>query len=157
MRPVSSLAVLLLSAALVSTSGCARSGPATAEELLHADSAFSALSVREGSAFAFHAYMAEDGRVLPRAAAPVGREFFTRLRTLPPDGSVLTWEPLAADIAASGDLGYTYGQYTETTPDSSGRIRKTHGYYVTVWKRQDDGSWKFVFDTGNQLPGGSGE
>ncbi len=59
-------------------------------------------------------------------------------------GATLTWEPQAAEVARSGDLGYTYGLYTVTTKDTS-----FQGTYVSIWKKQKDGSWKFVLDTGN--------
>ena len=62
---------------------------------------------------------------------------------------VLTWEPDFADVAKSGDLGYTWGRYTYTSFDST--ESPSCGFYVTIWKKQLDGSWRFVFDAGNQL------
>jgi len=59
--------------------------------------------------------------------------------------NVLSWEPLDADIAASGDLGYTYGIYTVHLPDST-----ILGTYATVWKKNLNGQWKFVLDVGNE-------
>ena len=64
-------------------------------------------------------------------------------------GSPLTWEPTRAEIAASGDLGYTFGNYKIRTGDEV----RSHGVYVTVWKKQPDGSWKYVLDGGNGTPG----
>jgi hypothetical protein len=29
---------------------------------------------------------------------------------------------------------------------------KRYGNYMSVWKKQDDGSWKFVLDGGNTTP-----
>jgi len=56
-----------------------------------------------------------------------------------------TWEPLAGDIAKSGELGYTYGTYTfkkDTILEQ--------GTYVSIWKKNNDGNWKYVLDTGNE-------
>src|SRR6266496_5162939 len=62
-----------------------------------------------------------------------------------PAGAVLSWWPLGAEIAQSGDLGCSVGEAT---------IESLHHYskYLTVWKRQQDGGWKFVADGGNQRP-----
>jgi ketosteroid isomerase-like protein len=54
---------------------------------------------------------------------------------------VLRWEPLGAEV--SGNLGYTYGLY---------RSSNGYGKYVSVWKKQRDGSWKIVVDAGNTSP-----
>lgn len=58
----------------------------------------------------------------------------------------LQWSPNFIDVAESGDLGYTYGTYTFTYRDTSGVIRESRGIFHTVWKRQPDGSWRFVWD-----------
>ena len=58
----------------------------------------------------------------------------------------LEWAPDFADVSASGDLGYTYGKYTLTTVDSLGHMTQSNGIFHTVWKRQADGKWRFVWD-----------
>lgn len=57
-----------------------------------------------------------------------------------PKGPDLVWWPLWAGIARSGDLGFTTGPYTQ-----GGEPRS---YYFTVWSKQPDGSWKWLFDGG---------
>jgi ketosteroid isomerase-like protein len=49
-------------------------------------------------------------------------------------------------VSACGDLGYTWGSYTFTATDSLGATHRSEGIFHTVWKRQPDGSWKFVWD-----------
>jgi ketosteroid isomerase-like protein len=61
----------------------------------------------------------------------------------------LRWDPVTADIAASGELGYTFGRWTSEGKGPDGKLREIRGYYFTVWKRQSDGSWKVVVDFGN--------
>ena len=58
----------------------------------------------------------------------------------------LDWKPDFVDVALSGDLGYTYGKYTYTTTDSIGKSKVIEGVFHTVWKRQTDGKWKYVWD-----------
>ncbi len=60
----------------------------------------------------------------------------------------LQWSPTKVDVSKSADIGYTFGTWTLTKTDGS----KLFGVYYTVWKKQQDGSWKFIFDTGNTTP-----
>ena len=46
----------------------------------------------------------------------------------------------------SRDLGYTYGHYTFSYIDSGGNKIENKGVFHTVWKRQSDGTWRFVWD-----------
>lgn len=51
------------------------------------------------------------------------------------------------EIAHSGDLAYTRGQYTLTmTNASTNKPEMSTGHYLTVWKKQADGKWKAVED-----------
>ena len=50
-------------------------------------------------------------------------------------------------IAKSGEFAYTRGHYTdEQTDPRTGQVTTLTGNYLTVWKRQSDGSWKAVED-----------
>lgn len=63
-----------------------------------------------------------------------------------PDGTTLEWTPDFVDASASGDLGYTFGKFTYTSLDSAGNPQQVEGIFHTVWKKQQDGSWKYVWD-----------
>ena len=122
------------------------------QSLLQADRDFSALSVKKGSRVAFDRFMADSAVMLRPNAEPFrGRE---AIRSLFPARSTgtLAWEPYFADIAAAGDLGYTLGAYTYTFTDTEGKERVGAGNYITIWKKQSDGTWKYVFDTGQEGP-----
>lgn len=66
--------------------------------------------------------------------------------------STLRWDPFFVDVSESADLGYTLGRYELNSDDSAGHGQTIRGYYVTIWRKKSDGSWKFVFDTGNEIP-----
>jgi len=123
-------------------------------QLLEIDREFSQMSLEKGTDAAFLAYMAEDAVIHPYKGDPLeGRDTYQDLaHRLSESGiqRILQWEPHFSDAARSGDLGYTLGSYRSslTNPDSSQEV--TTGYYITVWKKQADGTWKFVFDGGNQ-------
>jgi ketosteroid isomerase-like protein len=56
------------------------------------------------------------------------------------------WSPDFVAASEDGNMGYTYGQYTWQSKDSSGTIKESHGVFHTVWKKQEGGSWKYVWD-----------
>lgn len=125
-------------------------------QLLQTDKEFSSYSVENGTGPAFIAFadsavimISDGGRTV------VGRDSLTSYMGTdnPPGSPVLKWEPLKAEVAASGDLGYTFGRYESIELDSLENEVIRYGTYVSVWKKQDDGSWKFVIDAGNSLPG----
>jgi ketosteroid isomerase-like protein len=70
----------------------------------------------------------------------------------------MTWTPLGADVATSGDLGYTFGTYEFHGVDKDNQPMVSIGKYTTIWKLQQDGSWKVVLDMANTspIPGSSG-
>lgn len=61
----------------------------------------------------------------------------------------LTWAPVGAGMAASGDMGYTYGTYEFASKDKDGNPVVDKGKYATIWKKQKDGIWKVALDMGN--------
>src|ERR1700691_6755503 len=61
----------------------------------------------------------------------------------------LTWQADKAGVSKSGDLGYTSGRYIFSFKDPSGKPATDSGKYLTVWKKQTDGSWKVLFNVFN--------
>jgi ketosteroid isomerase-like protein len=117
--------------------------------LLQTDRDFSEMSVREGMFKAFLYYIADSGVILRNNSYPAkGKDNLSARFSGKTDTTfVLSWEPLFEKISESGDLGYTYGLHTNTDK-TTGEITK--GTYITIWQKQNDGSWKFVLDTGTQ-------
>ena len=58
----------------------------------------------------------------------------------------LKWKPDYIEVSGSGDLAYTYGKYTYSSIDSTGKAVYSNGIFHTVWKKQPDGSWRYVWD-----------
>ena len=58
----------------------------------------------------------------------------------------LQWKPSYIDVSDDGTLGYTYGKFNITMLDTTGTEQTNKGVFHTVWKRQEDGSWKYVWD-----------
>ena len=58
----------------------------------------------------------------------------------------LVWAPDYIDVSEAGDMAWTWGHYTFSASDSSGNPVSSKGIFHTVWKRQADGTWKYVYD-----------
>ncbi len=61
----------------------------------------------------------------------------------------ISWSTTHADVAKSGDLGYTTGTYQDSYKGPDGKMVNEVGKYVCVWAKQKDGSWKAVHDMWN--------
>ena len=118
------------------------------QELIDADKAFSKLSSEEGMNHAFLSYCASDGVLLIQGSMPVvGHEAVKNLIGNRDDSAIkLTWEPIHAMVAKSGDLGYTYGVFSRYHVALDSTLK---GTYVSIWVKEN-GDWKFVLDTGNE-------
>jgi ketosteroid isomerase-like protein len=119
------------------------------KEIVDTELAFAQMAQKEGIPKAFLTYAADDAVLMRNNSLIIGmesiRESFNNQKA--ELGSVsLTWKPDFVDVASSGDLGYTYGKYSYTVIDSTGNEKTDTGIFHTVWKRQPDGKWKFVWD-----------
>lgn len=64
----------------------------------------------------------------------------------------LQWAPLWSGLSPAGDAGFTIGAWAlRKHEDGAWRTAGT-GSYVTLWRRQADGSWKVLFDAGEDDP-----
>ena len=121
--------------------------------LIRTDTEFSKAAATSGIAAAFFEYAAEEATILPmNANAITGSEAIRAHYAETPAGAVLDWKPLKADVSRSGDLGYTVGSYEFRAPGPDGKSVARYGKYCPIWKKQLDGSWKFVVDVGNPSP-----
>jgi len=117
-------------------------------DLLQTDLSFSQLSEQKGRNAAFIAFAAEHVTMLRPYSMPLtGKDSLISRFSMHPDTAyTLTWVPIRADVARSGELGFTYGTYQLIIKN----IGKEEGTYCTVWKKDKNHSWKFVLDTGNE-------
>jgi ketosteroid isomerase-like protein len=127
-------------------------------ELLEADKAFSAMCLEKGMGEAFVAFAADDViKLQPRQYTIMNKQELIESFKKDPEGAAqkFSWEPMKADV--SGDIGYTFGKCKITQVDSAKNSKTFYFNYVTVWKKQKDGSWKYQTDGGNIVPPPPGE
>jgi ketosteroid isomerase-like protein len=58
----------------------------------------------------------------------------------------VTWSPDDVTVSDGGDMASSYGKYIWTSKDASGKEEVSKGVFHTVWKKQKDGSWKYIWD-----------
>jgi ketosteroid isomerase-like protein len=116
-------------------------------EILNTERGFAQLAKEKGLKVAFTTYAAEDavlnrGNTLIKGKKAID-EYYTNQKL---HNVSLEWEPEFIEVAVSGDLGYTYGPYTFTATDTTGKEIKSNGIFHTVWKKQANGEWRYVWD-----------
>ena len=115
------------------------------QEVLDTEQKFAQMVAKEGLHAAFLAFAAEDAVLMRNNKLVIGLAEIDQLYK-GNDATGLEWTPDFVDVANSGDMAYTYGNYTFKSLDPAGNGAINSGVFHTVWKRQDDGEWKFVWD-----------
>lgn len=118
-------------------------------EILETEQSFAKMTKEEGIQKAFLNYAAEDAVLMRNDSLVIGKKAITNHfenQSTENTSVNLNWEPDFVEVAASGDLGYTYGKYTYSFVDANGNTVENKGIFHTVWKRQPNGIWKFVWD-----------
>ena len=114
-------------------------------EIIETEHDFANMVQEEGMHKAFSAFAADEAVLMRNNNLIMGKTAITE-RYKDQHTTGLDWTPEFVDVSQSGDLGYTYGYYTFTYQDSTGAEKVDTGVFHTVWKRQSDGSWKYVWD-----------
>lgn len=115
--------------------------------MMQADRDFSAMSVDKGMKAAFLDYIDSNGILLRPNIVPIaGADAVDYLIAQNDADYTMQWAPKGAAVALSGELGYTYGTY-KIQPKTQDTI--FYGTYVSIWKKQADGKWKFVLGSEN--------
>jgi len=118
-------------------------------EIVETEKQFAELAQAEGIPKAFLTYAADDAVLMRNNSLIIGKTAIAQQFESQGDSGntgSLSWKPDFVDVSTSGDLGYTYGKFIYSSQDSLGQTNTVEGVFHTVWKRQADGSWRFVWD-----------
>ncbi|MCA4900986.1 MAG: YybH family protein [Bacteroidota bacterium] len=118
-----------------------------AKDIRQAEEEFAKLADEKGVAVGFYEFAAEEA-VINRGGLIKGRDaikaFYDPIEKA---GTKFKWSPDTVVVSESGEMGYTYGKYQHFEKDSLGNLKvASSGIFHTVWKKQKDGSWKYVWD-----------
>ena len=117
-------------------------------EVFKTESDFYQLSKSKGIQEAFYTY-ADSNAVIKREndTLIIGKENIKNYYNNPKfHKASAKWKPDYIDVSEDGKMAYTYGKYVWTVRDSVGNKKDFEGIFHTVWKKQKDGSWKYVWD-----------
>jgi ketosteroid isomerase-like protein len=134
---------------------CADSAPAAPDpialkrEVAAMEDAFCAMAQTKGLLAAFQHFAAPDVAFIDTDPRKF-RGPSAVLERMGPDqpGVKLTWSASFTDVSTDGTLGYNYGRFESRRPGPDGREIIRGGFFLTIWKRQPDGTWRYVMDTG---------
>jgi hypothetical protein len=112
-------------------------GAAQPSTIVAAELAFSRAAKERGQWTAFRLYAAP-GALLHGANGPFPIEPWLATQTDPPEA--VQWAPRAVVMSCDGAVAVSQGRYR----DPAGKV----GNFVTVWERQPDGAYRYVFDAG---------
>ena len=124
---------------------------AAQKKLLHTDQEFSRTSVKKGAAAAFYLYLTDNAMQLPEGSFPIyGKKAI--FDTMMQGDYALSWTPIKAEVAESGELGWTWGNFIVVVFKEDGTNSTGFGKYLNIWKKDADGNWKVAVDMGNKSP-----
>jgi len=118
------------------------------QEIIEIEKQFCEMTANEGMAVSFTHFAADTATIKRGEMLIVGKKAISEsYSNSPKDPNIsLVWKPDFVDVSSSGDMAYTYGNYTYCFVDSTGVKQSSNGVFHTVWKRQSNGEWKYVFD-----------
>ena len=109
--------------------------------IVAAERAFAADFPALGLAGSFSKWSVPDAVIIAEGQArTAGVLFADAPRVRQPGEPLIEWWPVLAGVAMSGEMGFTTGP--------AARDQEPYGHYFTIWRRQADGSWKWVYDGG---------
>lgn len=117
-------------------------------EIKQAENDFEKMAADKGIAEAFWFFADSDAIIKRQKDTLIAGKNNIRLYYSTPyfKTAAVKWVPDFIDASENGDMGYTYGHYVWQSRDSTGKIIESSGVFHTVWKKQSDGKWKYVWD-----------
>ncbi len=69
------------------------------------------------------------------------------------DGPSITWRPQIVEVLENGTLALSRGPYLVRSVDADGNLVESWGTFNSIWRLNDDGHWRVVFDAGSPAAG----
>jgi ketosteroid isomerase-like protein len=117
-------------------------------QIVKAEKDFEKLVAEKGLAEGFYQF-ADSNAVIKREhdTLIIGKDniktYYSNIKYL---NKKVTWSPDAVTVSDGGDMASSYGKYVWSSTDDSGKTQVLKGVFHTVWKKQKDGSWKYIWD-----------
>jgi ketosteroid isomerase-like protein len=114
------------------------------QSLIATEYAFARMAREQNTRDAFLKYLGDETVMFMNSQIARGKKLWQERK---PDSSLIIWEPVFADISASGDFGYTTGPSEYYANRRQGE-QAFYGAYITVWKKQGKSNWRMGLDIG---------
>ncbi len=118
------------------------------EEIINTELEFNKAAKENGIQDAFYMF-ADENAVIKRQndTLIIGNENIRDYYKNPDYKNVnLSWTPDFVGVSEDGTMAYTYGKYIWKSLDSYGKPIEYQGVFHTIWKKQKNGTWKYVWD-----------
>ncbi|MDD4993036.1 MAG: DUF4440 domain-containing protein [Paludibacter sp.] len=118
------------------------------QQVASTEKAFEKMAHDKGITEAFY-YFADSMAVIKRANDSLiyGKECIRHFYALKNySNATVNWTPDFIQVSNDGTLAYTYGKYLWKFKQVDGTTQEFTGIFHTVWKKQKNGSWKYVWD-----------
>lgn len=117
-------------------------------QMVNAEKSFAAYAGSTGITEAFLKFFDDSAKVFERGQILNGKEVWRQRKM---DSMELKWYPEFAEVAGSGDFGYTTGPTEFRLKKGSGKPDHK-GYFNSIWRKNSSGEWKVVLDMGTPSP-----
>ncbi len=117
------------------------------DQVVASERAFAAASLEKGLHEAFLSYLAQDAIIFDPLPAP-GRAAH---EGKPQSKGKLSWGPAWVAVSSAGDLALSSGPWEFRLNEDTAKEPRT-GYFFSVWRRQQEGTWKVAVDIGISSP-----
>ena len=124
--------------------------PPTLAAMADTEREFAKAATVKGWRDAFLDFFADDAVALGREVG-LAKDGLRKLPSTPFSEAELLWEPRLGDVAASGDLGWLTGPSTSTNRTAK-EPKPAHGCYLSIWRKQPNGTWRVFIDVGAGAP-----
>jgi ketosteroid isomerase-like protein len=124
--------------------------PAELAAMADTERAFAKAATIKGWRDAFLEFFADDAIALANGVTSA-KERLRQQPSTPFSVFELIWEPRLGDVAASGDLGWLTGPSTSINHSAKDN-KPGYGCYLSIWRKQADGTWRVFIDVGAGAP-----
>ena len=69
----------------------------------------------------------------------------------------IKWRPQVIEVLDNGRLALSRGPYISVSKNADGDKVESWGTFNSIWRLNDDGQWRVVFDAGSPAEGSPGE
>jgi len=117
------------------------------QQIAKTEKAFEKMASEKGIAEAFY-FFADENAVILRANDSIikGKVNIKKFYDKKPKNATVSWTADFIEVSEDGTLGYTYGKFSWITKKGDGSTTEFKGVFYTVWKKQADNTWKYVWD-----------